>query len=93
MDVDEHVRESLTALQDAYVYLTIRCGAQVRDLARSYNMALHDLRNAAQDRQSWDPLRSRSRSLSVVAAAARRDLLIVCTPGGQLTMWYPDQHT
>jgi hypothetical protein len=55
VDVDEHVRESLTALQDAYVYLTISCGARVRDLARSYNMALYELRNAAQaaDRTAW----------------------------------------
>lgn len=55
IDVDEHVRESLTALQDAYVYLTISCGARVRDLARVYNMALYDLRNAAQsaDGEAW----------------------------------------
>lgn len=43
VDPDEHVRAAITALQDTYVYLTISCGADVRKLARSYNMALYAL--------------------------------------------------
>jgi hypothetical protein len=49
VDPDEHVRPAITALQDAYVYLTISCGADVRKLARSYNNALYELRHTAVD--------------------------------------------
>ena len=43
------MRPAITALQDAYVYLTISCGADVRKLARSYNDALYELRHTAVD--------------------------------------------
>ena len=48
-DPAEHMRGAITALQDAYVYLTISCGADVRDRADSYNAKLYDLRRVAQD--------------------------------------------
>jgi hypothetical protein len=48
-DANEHMRAAITALQDAYVYLTISCGASVRDLARSYNKALYAVHGAARD--------------------------------------------
>ena len=43
------MRPAITALQDAYVYLTISCGADVRTLARSYNHALYDVHRAAEE--------------------------------------------
>ena len=54
-DQHEHVRAEITTLQDAYVYLTISAGADVRQRAREYNMTLYDLRKAAQraDDTAW----------------------------------------
>lgn len=54
-DPDEHVRGAITALQDSYVYLTISCGADVRRLARSYNVTLYKLRHTAlgMDADAW----------------------------------------
>ena len=57
-DQHEHVRTAITALQDAYVYLTISAGADVRQRAREYNVSLYDLQRAAQraDSDSWRDL-------------------------------------
>ncbi len=58
VDPVEHLRMANTALQDAYVYLTISCGADVRQLAHSYNESLYALRPAAQaaDETAWSEL-------------------------------------
>ena len=54
-DLHEQVRAAITALQDAYVYLTISAGADVRQRAREYNITLYELRKAPQghDDTSW----------------------------------------
>ena len=49
LDPDEHVRTALIALQDAYVYVTISCGRDVRQLARFYNKTLYDLWHSAEE--------------------------------------------
>lgn len=51
----EYLRSAIMALQDAYAYLTITCGAQVRDLAHQYNVELYALSRAAQrpDANGW----------------------------------------
>ena len=58
VDPVEHLRVANTALQDAYVYLTISCGADVRQLAHSHNKSLYALRPAAQaaDETAWSEL-------------------------------------
>jgi len=58
VDPVEHLRAANTALQDAYVYLTISCGADVRQLAHSYNGSLYALRPGAQagDETAWSEL-------------------------------------
>jgi hypothetical protein len=57
-DQREHARAAITALQDKYVYLTISAGADVRKLARDYNVALYALEKAAQgaDHDLWPDL-------------------------------------
>lgn len=57
-DQHEHVRSAITALQDAYVYLTISAGSDVRKTAREYNVTLYDLQRAARgaDNNSWPDL-------------------------------------
>jgi hypothetical protein len=57
-DQHEHVRSAITALQDAYVYLTISAGSDVRQRAREYNVTLYDLQRAARgaDSNSWPDL-------------------------------------
>jgi hypothetical protein len=54
-DQHEHVRAAITALQDAYVDLTISAGAEVRDIARGYNKSLYDLQRVARraDTDEW----------------------------------------
>jgi hypothetical protein len=70
-DVDsfEHLRAANTAMQDAYVDLTITCGARVRNTADVYHQKLYDLRPAAQtaDEDNWSDLNEKQRQ-------ARRDL-------------------
>jgi hypothetical protein len=68
-DSNEHMRTAITALQDSYVYLTITCGARVRELAGSYNQALYAARGAGQnaDENKWA-------ELEVVTHRARADL-------------------
>lgn len=58
VDPVEHLRVANAALQDAYVYLTISCGADVRQLAHSYNESLYALRPAAQaaEETAWSEL-------------------------------------
>jgi hypothetical protein len=55
-DPTEHTRAAETAMQDAYMYLTICAGARVRELARAYNQSQYDLEAAAHggDRTAWD---------------------------------------
>ena len=57
-DQHEHVRSAITALQDAYVYLTISAGSDVRQRAREYNVTLYNLQRAARgaDSNSWPDL-------------------------------------
>jgi hypothetical protein len=57
-DQREHVRAAITSLQDAYVYLTISAGADVRQRARTYNVALYELEKAARraDEEAWPDL-------------------------------------
>ena len=57
-DQREHARAAITGLQDTYVYLTISAGADVRKLARDYNVALYELEKAAQraDHDGWPEL-------------------------------------
>jgi hypothetical protein len=62
LDSDEHVRAAITALQDAYVYVTISCGNDVRVGARTYNQSLYNLRYAAEDADEEATLRLRSES-------------------------------
>jgi hypothetical protein len=54
-DQHEYVRAAIIALQDAYVYLTISAGAEVRKIAREYNKSLYELRGVAQraDTDEW----------------------------------------
>jgi hypothetical protein len=66
-DSNEHMRSAITALQDAYVYLTISSGARVRDLAGSYNQTLYAARRAGQtaDETQWaelEPVTRRARA-------------------------------
>jgi hypothetical protein len=56
VDPDERIRPAILAQQDAYVYLTISCGADVRELAHQYNGKLYDLLRTAQqsDINAWN---------------------------------------
>ncbi|MGA8875375.1 MAG: hypothetical protein WB555_07565 [Candidatus Korobacteraceae bacterium] len=69
IDSFEHLRAANTALRDAYVDLTITCGARVRNIADVYHRKLYDLRPAAQaaDNDNWSDLNEKRRQ-------ARRDL-------------------
>ena len=69
VDSFDHLRAANTAMQDAYVDLTITCGAQVRNTADIYHRTLYDLRPAAQaaDKDNWSDLNEKQRQ-------ARRDL-------------------
>jgi hypothetical protein len=54
-DQREHARAAITAMQDAYVYLTISAGAEVREIARQYNKSLYELQRVARraDTDEW----------------------------------------
>jgi hypothetical protein len=54
----EHMRPAISALQDTYAYLTISCGAEVRQLAHSYNGSLYAAHDAAEeaDEAKWAEL-------------------------------------
>jgi hypothetical protein len=69
VDSFEHLRAANSAMQDAYVDLTITCGAGVRNVADVYHQKLYDLRPAAQaaDKDNWPDLNEKQRQ-------ARRDL-------------------
>jgi len=69
VDSLEYLRATNNALQDAYVDLTITCGAQVRNTADIYHRKLYELRPAAQaaDKDNWSDLNEKQRQ-------ARRDL-------------------
>jgi hypothetical protein len=69
VDSLEHLRTANTELQDAYVDLTITCGARVRNSANVYHRKLYDLRPAAQaaDKDNWSDLNEKQRE-------ARRNL-------------------
>ena len=69
VDSFEHLRAANTVMQNAYVDLTITCGAQVRRLADSYHAELYELRPAAQaaEKDSWSSLNEDQRQ-------ARKDL-------------------
>jgi len=64
VDPVEHLRAANTALQDAYVNLTISCGADVRRLAHAYNESLYEFRHAAQDadKNAWPDLDEKTRN-------------------------------
>jgi hypothetical protein len=76
-DTREHAREAITALQDAYVYLTISARAAVRRLARAYNMVLYDLEEAARaaNEDCWANLEPQThRARDQLRAAMRGEL-------------------
>lgn len=74
VDPVEHLRAANTALQDAYVDLTISCGTHVRQLANSYNKSLYDLRHAAQDadKHAWSDLDEKTRNARAPLREAMR---------------------
>jgi hypothetical protein len=75
----ELMRPAITALQDAYVCLTISCGADVRTLARSYNHALYDVHRAAEEAQEskWEALAPKTREArSALREAMRSELWV-----------------
>lgn len=77
VNADEHTRSAHLAEQDAYVYLTISCGAAVRELARQYNSKLWDLWQAAQgpDQDAWNETNGESyEARRRVREAMRREL-------------------
>ncbi|MFI5897557.1 hypothetical protein ACIA5D_46470 [Actinoplanes sp. NPDC051513] len=79
-DPREHTRTAITALQDAYVYLTISTGAAVRQLARTYNMVLYDLEIAARaaEEATWSQLEPKTHlARDELRAAMRAELGIV----------------
>jgi hypothetical protein len=55
VDRSEYLRAANNTLQDTYVYLTISCGAKVREVADSYQGKLYELAGEAQDvtRDQW----------------------------------------
>jgi hypothetical protein len=73
-DADEYTRSAITALQDKYVYLTISCGAAVRDLARTYNVALYALSHLTQgtDADKWSKQQSETHRVRRLLRAAMR---------------------
>lgn len=76
-DQREHARAAITALQDAYVDLTLSSGAEVRQRARTYNLALYELEKAAQraDQDAWHDLeRETHRARSHLGEAMRAEL-------------------
>lgn len=58
VDRSEHLRAANNTLQDTYVYLTISCGARVREFADSHQGKLYELAGKAQDvtRDEWGKL-------------------------------------
>ncbi len=73
----DDVREAITGMQDAYVYLTISAGAEVRHLAQSYNKTLYDLADAAREGNSekWIELKGETqRARDRVRSAMRAEL-------------------
>ena len=64
------MRAAITALQDTYVYLTISSGADVRKLARDYNMVLYELEKAAQraDHDKWSELERETHARAAIFA-------------------------
>ena len=58
VDRSEYLRAANNTLQDTYVYLTISCGAKVREVADSYQGKLYELAGEAQDvtRDQWGKL-------------------------------------
>jgi hypothetical protein len=73
----EYMRIAITALQDAYVYLTISCGTKVRNLAHSYNQALYAVHGAAEkaDKDKWVELYPKtSRAREELREAIRAEL-------------------
>lgn len=68
------IRETITDMQDAYVYLTISSGADVRHLAQSYNQTLYDLADAARegDSDKWPELKREALQARVRARSAMR---------------------
>ncbi len=58
VDRSEYLRVANNSLQDTYVYLTISCGAEVSELADSYQGKLYELASEAQDviRDEWGKL-------------------------------------
>jgi hypothetical protein len=69
IDSFEHLRAANAVMQNAYVDLTITCGAQVRRLADHYHAKLYALRPVAQaaEKANWSTLNESQRQ-------AREDL-------------------
>lgn len=75
----EYMKAAITALQDTYVYLTISCGAKVRNLAHSYNQALYAVHGAAEkaNKDKWVELYPKtSHAREELREAIRAELLV-----------------
>lgn len=73
----EHMRAAITELQNMYAYLTISCGAAVRNLAHSYNQALYAAHDAAEeaDEDKWAELYPKTlRARATLREAIRAEL-------------------
>lgn len=77
VDRAEYLRETNTTLQDTYVYLTISCGAEVRELADAYQGTLYELAGEAQDvpRDEWSKLSDKTHQPRKKLREAMRDEL------------------
>ncbi|WP_432971581.1 hypothetical protein [Dactylosporangium sp. CA-233914] len=75
-DATERTRPAVTAMQDAYLYLTISAGARVRKLAQAYNTSQYELEAVGfDDRAAWDErVRIVNQRREELRAAMRADL-------------------
>lgn len=76
-DFDTWVRKEYQVLQEEYQYLTISAGAEVRRLARAYDMVLYALRDAAVDfdEEAWSKFRDEThKAREKVRVAMRAEL-------------------
>ena len=87
-DRAEHMRAAITALQDAYVYLSISCGSEVRKLARSYNQTLYDVHRAAENAEEsrWEALAPHTHEVrNALREAMRAELGVQLTTPSRMT--------
>ena len=65
VDSFEHLRATNTTMQNAYVDVTITCGARIRRLADSYHAKLYELRPVAEaaEKDNWASLNENQRQV------------------------------